>query len=238
MPGQVLNTVPRRVREIASSCESLEKLTGGRPEIGIRLVSYEEMRTTWASICGANVPDLPEMFFHFALELSPIWQKMPKVTDAVLRANIADIAATADNLAASIEAHKDEIHFHRGSRLTLDRVLVRAKSIRDGKDPAWDGWIPEAKDKFGDTYPGVAEFMRALAAELRPSQISTQAELRPTKVSDRNAERTYMVRSLSHFLKSVLDNPRFDLVANTVNTILDESDLDANHARKLASDLF
>jgi hypothetical protein len=56
-----------------------------------------------------------------------------------------------------------------------------------------------------------------------------------------NAERTYMVRSLADFLNSTsaLGDPCFDVVAVTVNSILDAKDdlLDANHARKLAFDL-
>ena len=241
MPLAILSCVPQSVRSILSSDELLNSLSGGHPDIGVRLVSHEDMRDTWTALADCDDHEAAPLFFHAALELSENWRKMPKASSAVLRANVEDIAVLAEKLAAALQAHEDEIRFHRG-RLCFHDVLVRARTITDelaGKASPPNGWLYSAIDKFSHPLPAIPEFLRALAAELRPDDRS-KVTVRPTKVSEASAERTYMVRDLSRFLNMALGSPRFDLVASTVNTILNDADarLDASHARKLASDLF
>jgi hypothetical protein len=244
MPLEMLSTVPTSVRAIASSQEWLKKLTSGRPEIGIRLVSvsYPEMRGAWARVCEHDDSEFPIFFFHCALELPAVWQRMPKTPTKGLQARVSDAAAAADALAALLDAHQDEIDFHRGSHLTFHHVMVRARTIHSelaGKVAPPSDWSYAMLDHARNPPPTLSDFLRSLGAELRPLRTSSQSVIRPTKVGDTNAERTFMVRSLSTFLNSAFGDPLFDVVATTVNTILDAKDdlLDANHARKLAFDL-
>lgn len=126
------DTVPAGVRELASSAEWLEKLTSGRPEVGMRIVSasYPEMRDVWARVCEHQDPDVPTLFFHAVLELPARWERLPKTGTKVYQANVATVAAAAETLADLLDRHQSEIDFARGSRLTFHHVQVRARTIR------------------------------------------------------------------------------------------------------------
>ena len=244
MSVEMHSTVPDGVRSIISSPELLSNITAGYPEVGIRLVSisYPDMHNAWACVCQHTDVEFPGFFFHCAAELPSRWRNVSKTPTKRLQRAIAKIAMAADALAFQLETHRDDAAFHRGSPLTFHHVMVRARTIRAelaGDAPPPDRWLYALRDLERHPHPDIPEFLRGLAAELRPLRMSSRSVLRPTKVGDKNAERTFMVRSLSAFLNSTLGNPKFDVVAVTVNTILDAKDdlLDANHARKLALDL-
>jgi hypothetical protein len=245
MPLEMHSSVPASVRAIVSSQELLTKLTSGRPEIGIRLVSvlYPDMRNVWARVCEHSDPDFPMFFFHAAAELPAVWQRMPKTATTELRENVSQTAAAADALAALLDAHQGEIDFHRGSQLTFQDVMVRARTIRAelaGEAPPPSPWSYAMRELHRLPPPTLSEFLRALGAELRPIRASSRSAIRPTKVGAGSAERTFMAKSLAAFLNSAFGDPCFDVVATTVNTILDAKDvfLDASHARKLLVGLF
>jgi len=240
----MLDTVPAKVRELASSQEWLEKLTSGHPEVGVRLVStsYPDMREAWARVCEHSDPEFPTFFFHAALELWARWERLPKAGKKQCQATVAKIASAAKKLASLLERHGSEIDFVRGSRLTFHHVAVRARTIqqeRGGVLPPPGPWEYALKDSVIEA-PGLPEFLRALAHELRPPRVPRDTAIRPTKAAGASAGRTFMVRSLSVFLHDAFGSPRFDVVAATVNTLMDDAanPLDANHAGKLASDLF
>jgi len=132
MPLVMLDTVPAGVRELATSQQWLEKLTAGHPQLGIRLVStaYPDMRDAWARVCEHADPEVPTFFFHVALELSATWKLLPKAGRKRYQANVARIAAAAEDVAGLLERHEAEIHFVRGSRLTFHHVAVRARTIQ------------------------------------------------------------------------------------------------------------
>lgn len=240
-------TVPERVRSIMSSPELLNNLTAGHPDVGIRLVStsYPDMRNVWARVGRHKDVEFPALFFSWAVELPANWQFMLKLpTTKPLLRTVAKIATAAENLAALLETHKREIAFS-GGRVAFHRVMVRARTIRaelagEGGEP--DGWSYAAAELTAPPQPTLPDFLRALAAELRPRHAPSNLVIRPTKVKDKNAERTFMVKSLATFFNypGAFGAPSFGVVAATVNTILDAKDdlLDANHARKLADGLF
>ena len=238
------DTVPAGVRELASSAEWLEKLTSGRPEVGMRIVSasYPEMRDVWARVCEHQDPDVPTLFFHAVLELPARWERLPKTGTKVYQANVATVAAAAETLADLLDRHQSEIDFARGSRLTFHHVQVRARTIRQelvGKSRPPDGWL-YALGESAQPLPTLPDFIRALAQELRPLREPRETLIRPTRIAGENAARTFMVRSLAVFLRDCFGSPLFAVVAGTVNTVLDDptNPLDANHAAKLAADLF
>jgi hypothetical protein len=240
----MLDTVPAGVRELASSRQWLEKLTTGHPEVGIRLVSasYPDMRPAWARLCEHGDPEVPTFFFHFALELPAMWDRLPKAGRKQYQASIAGIAAAAEELAKSLQLLESEITFSRGSRLTFHHVAVRARTIeqeRAGQVTAPGPWEYALGDE-GREASALSNFLNALAHELRPPHTPRETAIRPRRAAAATAARTYMVRSLAVFLHGAYGSPLFDVVAATVNTIMDDAvtSLDANHALKLASGLF
>lgn len=244
MPLELHSTVPNSVRSIILSTDSLNRLTAECREIGIRLVStsYPDMRSVWESVRLHEDAEFPGFFFHCAVELPTRWQRMSKMPTKALQHAVSEIAAAAEALAHLLETHQDEITFHRGSPLTFHDAMLRARTIR--AEVAGDAEPPRPGSYAGQEHyrlppPTPADFVLALAAELRPSRTPPQAFIRPTKVGDKNAERTFMVRALWHFLNSAFGNPSVEVVAVTVNTILDASDdlLDADYVRKLVFNL-
>lgn len=246
---QILSTVPADVRAIAEDRARLEKQDPAYPAIALRLVSYRDMNGTWALVSQHKRPDLPTIFFDLVLRLRTKWQNQPKAPTRELEANVERIASLASALAAALAAHDAEIDLILGQPLTFHHVMVGAREIRNeamhGSQPrrgltyALRNHLRPVHDRLRDPYPTLPEFLESLAAELRPSRVSGALAIRPTRVADHNAERTWLVRWMTVFFQSRFGEPRFDLVAATVNTLLDDPDcrLDASHARKLAPDL-
>ena len=204
--------------------------------------SYPDMRDAWARVCEHSDPEVPTFFFHFALDLPAMWERCPRPGKKAYQATVAGIAAAAEELAGLLQLHEPEITFARGSRLTFQHVAVRARTIeqeRAGKATAPGPWTYALGDE-GREPSALSNFLNALAQELRPPHTPRETAIRPRKVAAATAARTYMVRSLSVFLHGAFGSPLFDVVAATVNTIMDDAitPLDAKHARKLASDLF
>ena len=243
MSIEMHSTVPDCVRSIISTPEALNRGTAGCPEIGIRLVStsYPDMHSVWARVRQHKDAEFPCVFFWLAAGLPARWRSTPKTPTKALQHTVSEIAAAAEELAALVETHEKEIAFSGGG-VAFHRVMVRARTIRAelvGEAERPDPMSYVCAELARPPQPTLPDFLLALAAELRPLRPPAQLAIRPTKVADKNAERTFMVRSLSDFLNTTLGDPSFDVVAVTVNTVLDAKDdlLDANHARKLAVDL-
>jgi hypothetical protein len=120
--------------------------------------------------------------------------------------------------------------------------MVRAETIYSelaGKIGPPVGWQFGMTEAQRSPRLSISAFLLALGAELRPTP-SKAVRVRPTKIADKNAQRTFMVRSLAFLFQGGLGDPCIDVVVPTINTILDSKDggLDVNHARKLIEDLF
>jgi hypothetical protein len=186
--------------------------------------------------------EFPALFFLWAVELPATWRSMPKTPTKALQRAISEIAMAAEELAAQLETHQKEIAFHGGSQ-AFHRVMVRARTIRAelaeevGAPDPWSYNAPElwAPELLRHPHPTVHDFLHALAAERRAMHPSSEFVTRPTKVADKNAERTFMVRALAALFIREFGDASIDVVVTTVNTILDAKDdlLDASHARKL-----
>ena len=79
--------------------------------------------------------------------------------------------------------------------------------------------------------------LREFARVLRGTPAFLTDVLRPTKPNDPNAYRTFLVKALTHFFLSRVKRPKADLVARTVNAMLDQdSPINAKYVSKLTAD--
>lgn len=153
---------------------------------------------------------------------------MPRAPDKEIERNLSKLAADAESLADGLDQHANEIQFC-GIELIVDNYRARPSTLYDGKiGPYYDSILGPAS---------VQALLRQFAKRLKARHAASLPLLRPTKRRAKEAERTYLVRAVAHFLLTHGGEPHWDWVARSVTAMTNTGTLDAGHAQKLFVDL-
>lgn len=220
-----------------------------------RLVKHVDVFPVWEGLSRKRYPTLPVDFIVACSGALEEWEHMPRRGDKAIERDLAKFADDAESLADRLDQHADEVRFC-GIRLVLGDYLQELSDAQRGKvrlrprpikllgKEAERQRIPlhyriPFRDEDGNVvWPAqIQSLLRELARRFRSPDKVWRSEVRPTKRGAKDAERTFLVRSVVYFFRSRVGAPHWDWVAQSVTAMTDSEGIDAGHAQKLAHDV-
>lgn len=231
-PPTPLTSVPPHIASIASNQVHIDIHAGGDSVLLQRLITYPEMAYVWTEIGKfENNSDVAHSFFVTTSMIRVRWLRLSHTPKSHLEENIRTISDIAKKLANQLDAFSRDIELAVTNVPTLTNLIEQHIETTSGLPDEERGhlleliWDANYYQDCPDSYlPSLPEVLRLLAERLKPPFGTYEYGLRPTKVRAITAERTYAVRVLSGFFRTLCQSSRLDLVAPTVTTLLDLAD--------------
>ena len=258
MTQKTLTIVPESIKRSSQSEEFITFHASGDVTLCQRLISNLEMEYVWKEVMSIEAAlesqceyaEANEIFsyefFQRTCLLRQQWKRMSKTPTKVLENKIKKIRIMANELATELKSSEEEIFMFHQIHLGLWKYIVKSATENDtSRALNFDQRIKQfhselfAQSDYEYLSPDLVFALMSFAAELANPTRTEARYIRPTKTNDKNAERTFCVRSLASFFLEKTGRPRFDIVAPTVSTVLDLDDggLSPDHASKLARDI-
>jgi hypothetical protein len=206
-----------------------------------RLVFSRDMKPVWDWLTAKSVQDkdLPLDFLVKAHVLPHFWESMSKTPTKQAMRDIKEMEDGARQLASQLREHEAEVRLLCGFGNSLLSLIAEIDRRKELEIPA-----EQLMKQNNVTYlltgerliPDLADVLEELAEKLARAKLGAVVYRRPTKPNDANAERTYCVQYLAQFFKECTGEIPRDVIARTVNEILDiggTTPLDAQHVGKL-----
>jgi hypothetical protein len=204
-----------------------------------RLVTRNDVVPVWQGLLRRRDPNLPHFLLAACRDALIAWERMPRESDTEIEQDLEALATAADALADDIDRHAREIRFCRIPLFVANHLAGLSAPKHAADDPPPRHRFPVLYDKTNAIGPvSVQELLREVAERFRSRDDGWgRHPLRPTKRRDVNAERTFLVKSVVYFLRANGGRPHWDWVARAVAAMTDSEAFDADHARKLASNV-
>jgi len=235
LPNWFPTDIAERVRDILKMAEEQNSAVSGDIDLFLRLVSDERMRTVWTRLSkrGANEDTLWDLLMQ-AWSAPNVWTHSYDVVQS--SSVLEQVATTSQKLADLLERAPIPIGEIRNNILKL-----ASKAMEKTGDPYAIKRFQEAVEPFL-TNPEVGVYTPSLSSILREVSeyaLKQKANYRyslPRKAKSPTAQRTYLMKTFSKFMKDSFGTPLYEVVAILVAVVLDiEDDIDPEHVRKVVS---
>lgn len=204
-----MKTLLAGLTSLANDANLIEFISGGDATVANRLAS-PDAEQVWITFTGiyGDDPGDAAEFFITAIGLRRNWSRMSKMPTTLLDAEVATIGRDAKALARKLTTYSAAL-----------RTSIGVLSA------------PSVKKLVAD--------LRSFAETIRQGRgLTEDMLLRPTKVNAANAETTYCVKALTHYLNDRHKRSDNGLIADTVSAVLDLTEpIDANTVAKLCRTL-
>jgi hypothetical protein len=216
-------------------------------DLGRRLVDSAIMLPVWNELISTWGDDSPllDEFFETCLRLRKDWARDSQQTRSELKELMSETVDAANALANKLEAHRRALldgcgHIPDTWDLMRETLIAAGDQYRPFADELQRlGWkVAEQVDGHSRIPPSFPTLLRGLATSMSAGP-NDELDIRPTRIRAANAERTYCCRALARFFMRTNRGCPFQIIADTVSTMLDSADdpLSGNHVRELVADL-
>lgn len=163
------------------------------------------------------------------------WERMPRAPNRKIDDSLTKLGAAAESLADGLDQHATAIRFC-GIPLYVANHLAGVSPER--QDKYGRHRLPFKYDPDGVIGPVLIQtLLRELAKRLAAPDVGARSLHRPRKPSAKEAERTFLIRSLVYFFLTNGGEPLWGWVALAVAAMTDQVALDDRHVQLLAKDI-